>query len=264
MDSKQRHEWEQNELAKWISAQYQDWIRPNSGWLGYAVLGVFIVIAIIIVTARVNTWNQNTAWKHYYAALNSANAESELEILANSTSGVTGTYARLALAQRQLAEGCSQVFIDKSRAIGLLEKAIASFQQVQKTANDPAILQQAVFGAGLAWETLAAARVGDDLAKAEEAYQQVIERWEDGLMGQRAHKQLALIQRQTTKNFIELSAKKVVEETESPELEGFRRTFGLEDPLAPPQINLDLLATETVPSEQKQEETETELPEPQM
>jgi len=211
MDSKERHKLEQNELAKWITTQYNGWIRPNSSWLGYAVLGVFIIIVIIIGTARVNAWNQAEAWKQYHAALNSPQAEAELELIAQTTSGVVAVRARLALAQRQLAEGCAQVFIDKNEAIVLLEKAIVSFQQVQKTSSDPLMLQDAAYGLGQCWETLAAARVGDDLARAEEAYQMIIDRWGDSFAGQRAKKQLASIRQPSTRMILELMAAKVAE-----------------------------------------------------
>lgn len=237
MDSKTRHELEQNELAKWLTHQYEDWIQPNKHWLGYAILGLLIVIVIIVATARVNAWNQNAAWKQYYAALNSVNANAELELVANATSGIVGASARLALAQRQLAEGSTQVFNDKWEAVILLEKAMTSFQQVQKAANDPMILQQAGFGLGYCLETLAAVRVGDDLAKAEEEYKKVVERWENGFMGQRAQKQLALIRQPATKMFLERMAAKT---TEAPAgMEGFGVNFGIDDPFFPGIVDLD-------------------------
>ena len=248
MDSKKRHELEQNELAKWIIAQYEDWIHPNSSWLGYVCLGILVVVVILMATARVNTWNQNAAWKHYYSALDSPQADKELELVANSTSGIVGVHARLALAQRQLTEGCSQVFIDKTEAIVTLEKAIASFQQVQRKTNDPSILQDVEFGLGYAWETLAAARVGDDLTKAEEEYQRVASRWEDQFVGERAKKQLAWIQQPTTKTFLELTAKKTVESSE----EDFKVPFSLIDPFEPGQSNLGTseLDTELEPKQE--------------
>jgi hypothetical protein len=235
MDSKKRHELEQNELAKWIAAQYNDWLRPNSGWLGYAVLGVLVVVAVFIGTARVNTWNRNSAWKQYYSALHSPDTETALERLADSTSGIVGTYARLALAQRRLSEGCSQVFIDKKEAITALDKAVVAFQQAQRSTSDPSILQQAGLGLGLCWETLSAARVGDDRIKAEEAYQKVIDQWEDSLAAQRARKQLAWIRQPSTVAFLALTAAKTAEMSDTDDFMGnFRGSFGLGDPFAPP------------------------------
>ena len=256
MDSKHRHELEQNILAKWLTDQYQGWIRPNSSWLGYAVVGVLVVAAIIMGTTRVNAWNRAAAWKQYYAALHSEQADTELEAIAHSTTGIVGVYARLALAQRQLSEGCSQVFTDKAQSIAVLEKAIASFQQVQKNASDPMLLQQADFGLSQCWETLAAARIGDDLANAEEEYQTVAERWRDSFMGQRAQKRLALIRQPSTKMFIELMAAKTVAPSET---DGFDWKFDFADPLAP-EGQIDFGTFEETEEEITIEETDTEEP----
>jgi hypothetical protein len=243
---------EQNELAKWIVAQYEDWIHPNSSWLGYVCLGILVVIVLLTLTARVNTWNQNAAWKHYYSALDSPQADKELELVANSTSGIVGVHARLALAQRQLTEGCSQVFIDKAEAIVMLEKAIVAFKQVQKATSDPSILQNVGFGLGYAWETLAAARVGDDLSKAEEEYQRVVSQWGDQFVGERAKKRLAQLQQPTTKTFLELTAKKTVESSE----DDFKMPFNFSEPLVPDQSNLGTSEPDTE-SEPKQDDSDS-------
>ena len=230
MDSKQRHELEQNALAKWIATQYNDWIHPNSSWLGYAALGVLIVIAFIIGTARMNAWSRTEAWKQYHAALSSPQADAELEVIAQSNTGIVGARARLALAQRQLSEGCFQVFIDKNEAIVHLEKAVVSFQQVQKTIGDPQMLQDAAYGLGQCWETLAAARVGDDLAKAEDVYQRIIDTWEDCFVERRARNQLASIRQPGTKMVLGLMAAKVAE---VPEQDDIRKSLGFDDSTTP-------------------------------
>ena len=248
MDSKHRHELEQNELAKWIVAQYEDWIRPNSSWLGYVVLGVLIVVAVLIGIARLNTWNQNIAWQQYYAALHSEQADVDLELVAQSSSGIVGVQARLTLAQRQLSEGCSLVFTDKKEAIVLLEKAVTSFQQVQKTTRDSLLLQQAGLGLGQCWETLAAARVGDDLAKAEAEYLKIADRWGEGFTGKQAQKQLALIKQPTTQEIIKLMATKTIEDAETDDID---IKFGGFNDLVPEPIGFGALEPETVPEEQK-------------
>jgi hypothetical protein len=264
MDSKHRHELEQNILAKWLVSQY-DWIRPNSGWLGYAVLGVLVIVAIVFGTSQLNTWNKAAAWKQYYAALRSEHAETDLEFVAESTSGVVGIQARLALAQRQLTEGCSQVFIDKTLAIPCLEKAIASFQRVQKLTSDPPILQKAGFGLGQCWEALAAARVGSDLTKAEEEYQKVTEQWGESFEGQRAKKQLALLRQPSTKMFIASTAARVAESSAA---DDFRVNINTNDSFEPGLVDLTGLEqkteTNTNTESQKTEEQKPEMEQEQM
>ena len=211
MDSKTRHELEQNELARWFAHQYEDWIQPNKHWLGYVVLGLLVIIALISITAWLNTKNRSAEWKDFYAAFNAEDVNAALELVANSTSSIVGSHARLALAQRQLAEGSAKALVEKSETIGLLDKAISSFQQVQKATKDLTLVQQAGFGLGQCWETLAAVRVGDDLAKAEEEYRKITERWADSFMGERARQQLALIRQPSTKMFLERMVAKVPE-----------------------------------------------------
>ena len=261
MDSKHRHKLEQNALAKWLIAQYEDWIRPNSGWLGYALVGVLVAVVIIMATVRVNSWNRASAWKQYYAALHSEQAETDLELIANSTSGIVGIKARLALAQRQLAEGSTQVFIDKAQAITLTEKAADSFQKVQRGTKDSSLLQQAGFGLGQCWETLATARVGNDLTKAEEEYQKIVDHWGDDFMGQRAKQQLALIRRPATKSFVELAAAKTLESPAG--ADDFKVEFDKSDPFAPGQVDLGLFDQKTEPSEDQKTGTEPEPKSPE-
>lgn len=235
MDSKHRHQLEENILAKWLIAQYEGWIRPNSSWLGYAVLGVLVVVAFVIGTARVNSWNQASAWKQYYAALHSEQSEADLELIAGSTSGVVGIQARLALAQRQLTGGSAQVFTNKAESISTLEKALNSFQQIQKKTNDPLILQQAGFGLAQCWETLAAARVGDDLIKAEEEFQKVADSWGESFKGQQAKQRLVLLQQPATRKFFELAAAKKPESTGTSD---FKVNIDPSDPFAPGNIDM--------------------------
>ena len=234
MDSKSRQELEKNELAKWIGAAYADWIKPNSGWLSFVVAFGLIAAAVIFGTVRVQSWNHQTVWKQYYAALSSPTAEIELENIANSTTSTVGLQARLTLAHKLLATGSSLLFTDKEGAIVLLERAITAFQQVQAMATDPILLQQAGFGLGQSWEGLAATRVVSeqedspktDLDNAIVAYQNVADRWGDSLLGQRSENQLALLRRPSTVMFLERMAARVIE---VPNFDDFKADFDLPD-----------------------------------
>jgi hypothetical protein len=219
-----------------------------------------VVILIIMATARVNSWNRSAAWRQYYAALHSPQAETELELLTQSASGDVGIHARLALAQRQLSEGCSDVFTDKTKAIGSLEKALASFQQVQKATSDPFFLQQAGFGLGQCWESLAAARVGDDLTKAESEYQKVADQWGEGFEGRRAKKQLALLRQPATVAFLTFAAEKTVESSEA---DGFDSNFGLVNPFEPGQMDFGAFEGKAATEPQKDDTSTEPKQEPQ-
>ena len=246
MDSKSRHELEKNELAKWITHQYEDWIHPNKSWLGYAVCGLLVVIAIIFTTTWLTTQNRNAEWKDFYTAFNSEDANAALALVADSTSSIVGSHARLALAHRQRSEGSAEISVplpDKSRAIAHLEKAIASYQLVQKSTSDLSLLQQAGYGLGQCWETLAAVRVGDDLAKAEEEYRKVAARWGDSLTGQRAQKQLALLQQPATRVVLERMATKVMPASTA----DWRVNIDPSDVIFPGALDLDQFEQEPTP-----------------
>ncbi|MDR3232807.1 MAG: hypothetical protein LBT46_03940 [Planctomycetaceae bacterium] len=211
MDSHRRHQLRENLLANWIITQYEEWIRPNSTWLYWAIVGVLIAAVIIAGTIRLNAWSQSAAWKHYYAALHSGQAEAELESLADQTSGNVGVQARLALGQLKLAEGCNAVFTDKAKAVAALEKAVFVFQKVQKTsAADKMVLQQAAFGSAQAFEALAASRKGGDLQKAEAEYRNIAETWKNENVGRRAAAQLEMFGQTGTKKFFEIAAAQVI------------------------------------------------------
>ncbi|GHT46667.1 hypothetical protein FACS189454_08160 [Planctomycetales bacterium] len=231
MDSERRHQLSQNALGNWIFSQYNGWIKPNSNWLGWAVIGVLAVILIAMATVRVSAWNQAAAWKQYYAALHSGQSEADLEALADSTTGVVGIHARLALAQQKLDEACNTVFTDKAKAIAALEKAVFVFQKVQKSTTNQPALQQAGFGLAQSWETLACARKGDDLNKAVEEYKKIAERWKDSFVGKRAAKQLEIIERPNTQKFLELAAAQV---TQPESKDDFKVEIDTKDPFAAP------------------------------
>ncbi|MDR0522412.1 MAG: hypothetical protein LBH00_11255 [Planctomycetaceae bacterium] len=256
MDSKHRHQLEQNVLAKWISTQYRDWIRPNSQWLSYAALGVILVVAIFVFTSRINSWNRASSWKQYYAALHSAQPETALEGLTDTVKGEVGEWTRLTLAQQQLTDGCAQLFNDKTKAIPVLEKAVISFLRLQKEARSPEFKQYAGFGLGQCYEALAAARTSnhenqtagsDDWSRAVKEYEQIA--GEENFTGRQAKKQLALLRQPETKNFLQLTAAKKPEKQEE-----FKVNIDPADPMTPAgTIDLSGFDTPEIPADKPAE-----------
>ncbi|MDR3183761.1 MAG: hypothetical protein LBT89_12735 [Planctomycetaceae bacterium] len=230
MDSHRRHQLRENALANWLITQYEEWIHPNNNWLYWGIIGVLIAALVIVGTLRLNAWSRSAAWKQYYAALHSGQAEADLESLADQTSGDVGIHARLALAQLKLAEGCNDVFTDKAKAVAALEKAVFVFQKVQKSAADKTIVQQAAFGLAQSWEALAASRNGGDLQKAEEEYSKIAELWKDTYFGKRAAAQLAVLKQTGTKKFFELAAVQVIKVEEK--ADDFKVNIDKQEPFA--------------------------------
>ncbi|MDR0870148.1 MAG: hypothetical protein LBN39_05075 [Planctomycetaceae bacterium] len=213
MDSERRHHLMQNDLAHWIIAQYEDWIQPNSRLLSTAGILIFALLLVFLYSSRALESSKAASWRQYFAAIRSPNAESELEAIALAYSGrPVGEQARLSLARQLLAEGISQMFIDKGEAEKKIEKALQQLQQLQATAKTPDVLMQAGFGTGQVYETFAAVRTGkNDLAEAENAYKALADKYPNEFWGKRAKEQLTLVSRPSTKRFFELAAAKVLE-----------------------------------------------------
>jgi hypothetical protein len=138
-----------------------------------------------------------------------------------------------------------------------LEQAITSFQQVQRATSDLTLLQQAGFGLAQCWETLAAVRSENDLAKAEEEDMRIAERWGDGFMGQRAQQQLALIRQPTTRMFLERMAAKTAEVPAG--MEGFDGvTIDPDAPFSPGALDFGRFGWEEIIEEGQSTEMELE------
>lgn len=238
MDSKRRHELSQNFLANWLITQYEDWIRPNSGLLSWAILIVLLIIAALLLSARVVGWNRASAWRQYSSAVASADAATSLETLAEA-GGPVAVPSRLSLGQILLADACNGMFQNKSESLGKTEKAITHFRWVRDNAKEDAVKQQAIWGLGQSWETAAALRTDKtDLDEAAKAYKTLIERWPNDYLGRRAAAQLAFLERPGTKKFLELAANRV---EEKPQADDFKVEIDTKDPFSAGPGGLDAL-----------------------
>ncbi|MDR0610154.1 MAG: hypothetical protein LBG58_08600 [Planctomycetaceae bacterium] len=212
MDSDRRHQLAQNELAQWLTTQYEEWLKPNAYWIGGGAIVILVLLGAFFSSSGLSEWNKAQIWNGYYNAIHSENSTEALQLLVETSKGTIAEQARLTLAQIQLGEGCHLLLTDKSKAIGSLEKSVEQFQILQKNANDKNILLQANFGLAQAWETLAAARVGNnDLAEAKKEYKKIAEQYPNEFLGQKAQKQLLLISNANTRKFFELAAAKAAE-----------------------------------------------------
>jgi hypothetical protein len=228
MDSDRRHQLAQNELARWLVTQYEEWLKPNAYWIGGGTIAILVLLGAFLGSSGISEWNKAQIWNGYYAAIHSENSAETLKLLAETSKGTIAEQARLTFAQIQLGEGCHLLLTDKSKATESLEKSVEQFQFLQKIANDKNIQLPANFGLAQAWETLAAARVGkNDLAEAEKEYKKVAELYPNEFLGQKAQKQLLLISNANTRKFFELAAAKV---TEPPKQDDFKVEIDKKDP----------------------------------
>jgi hypothetical protein len=104
-------------------------------------------------------------------------------------------WARLTLADIQLANGTQRLFVDKKDGRDELRQSADKYLSVSHESDEPLILQQATFGLARAHEALG------ELEKAREEYQSVIDKWPDCAYAGDAKTRAKDLDRQTTKSF---------------------------------------------------------------
>ena len=242
MDSDRRHHLTHNSLANWLIAQYEDMIQPNSQlivWLGIAFL-VFVCGGLLTV----NRIKENTAkaWQQYFTAFASPDPEASFQALIDAgSSGPAAAQSRLTFAQLLLNDAGMQLSVDKKKAEEKLEKSLMMFQAAQSLADKDDVRLQALFGAAMVHETLAACREGkNDLVDAEKKYKEVAERWPNTLYGRHAKKQLELFAKAETRSFYDFLASTM---PESPKDDEFKVDINKTDPFLDGPTAFDPLKT---------------------
>lgn len=234
MDSNRRHKLAQNDLAR----QYEEWIKPNLQWISWAFIAVLLLIAVGVGYSKLLQSNKAAAWKMYYSALSTENATVALETVANSTGEAAGLQARLSLGQLLLAEACVDAMSNKTDAVEKLEKAIIQFRKVKESKASAELKQEAAWGIGQTFETLASLRSGqEDMEQAVQEYKSLAERWPNSFLGEKAAKQSVFISRSDTKKFFEWS---VAQAEKKPDADDFKTEIDENNPFPQGPGGLDL------------------------
>ena len=231
MDSERRHHLAQNSLGNWLVEQYEDVIKPNGqliGWLGIAFL-VFLCGGLLTI----NMLKASTAksWQQYFTAFASGDPEASFQALVDSGStGPAAAQSRLTFAQLLSNDAETLLTTDRKKAEEKLEKSLSMFQAAQNLANNDDVRRQALFGAAMVHEILAACRTGkSDLADAEKKYKEVADRWPNNLYGRRAKQQLDLLAKAETRTFYDFVA---IAASETPKDDDFKVDINITDPFA--------------------------------
>ena len=222
MDRERRQQLSQNSLSKWLYTQYEDVFKPNSQLIGWLFIAILVLLCGFFLTRSLLEANAAKSWQQYFTALYSSDPETSFQTLVDDRSSASGPAAaqiRLTYAQILANDVESLLASNKSKATDKLEKSIQMFQASQQLANNDGIRQQAVYGAAVAYETLAACRTDkDDFAEAEKRYKEIIDRWPDSFYGQRAAKRLVLLAKPETRSFYEFIATAVSPDSQDDEV----------------------------------------------
>ncbi len=173
MKTQRRHELQTNQLADTL-ARWIERIKPY----GRVIAGMLAVLLALIFTyfyvSRSSSERVAAGWDEYFQATAAPDSVRKLQdTIKNHPDDPVGEWAKLLLAEIQLAEGTGQLFKDKSEAADRLTQATDNFSGL-KDAKEPTLRQRALYGLARANE----ARGRLDTAR--EHYTTLAEAWPDG------------------------------------------------------------------------------------
>jgi hypothetical protein len=113
-----------------------------------------------------------------------------------------GDWARLVGADLRLASGCDQLFGNKVEAGQELQKAMEGYVAVLEVSKESSTRERATFGLARTYEAMAGTRQSQgELKKAEEKYQEVVDKWGEGVYAKPAKRRLKDLARKATREF---------------------------------------------------------------
>ena len=164
-----------------------------------AIAGVLVVVVGGLIALNLFSTGQQASreagWSDFLSA--TANRDpSQLQELADSSSGNVAAFAQQAAAQAKLIEASAAVHRERGLAKTGYEEAVQGFTKVLEQASGQDLIQkQALMGLGQAHEGL------NDLAKAKEQYQQIVDKWPDSSIAKEAKSHLDRLNDPKSKEF---------------------------------------------------------------
>lgn len=194
MKTERRHELETNDLADWLGQSIER-TRPYFTAITAGVVAVVVIVGAVAVLRYRSQVRQSEGWDRYQGAMLSGDSAA-LEGVANEFSGTpVGVWARLQIADAHLINGTSALFTDREQARSELLKAVDAFKAARDETRTPLLAQRAWFGLARAHESL------DELDRAREAYQAIIDRWPESALAEASKSRLDDLNRDSTKRF---------------------------------------------------------------
>lgn len=203
MKTERRHELARNELADLIGDKIEA-LKPYSTALTATALAVVVAVFAFVLWSRKSEARRAKGWQEYFTASQSVKEGDDdlLKVIDDYPHTSAALWARVSIADRQLAKGIDQLFNDRSLARQSLDDAVEGFRTALDEASDDQILsERATFGLAEAYEAK------NDLSQAREQYQAVIDRWPGGAFAGMAGDRLSDLERRGTKDFYDWFAK---------------------------------------------------------
>jgi len=212
MKRERRHELQTNALADWLAGVISV-IKPYR----HAILVVALVLGLACVL--VGWWTRQAAtgaeqaWEELHRAVE-ANREmmfantAPLDDLVDKYPATEVAYwAAMVAADLYLKQGCEQVMRDKAAANQQLQKALEHYLTILKECREAALRERATFGAARTYEALSGTRRAEnELPKAMEYYERLLQEWPTGPYAQLAARRLDALRKRDTKQFYDMLA----------------------------------------------------------
>jgi predicted negative regulator of RcsB-dependent stress response len=202
MKAERRHELQHNELADWLAATLER-LRPY--WraiLGVTIAALVLLAAYYMFSSRAQK-KQSVAWDRYLRAISAATPDAATTDLEETVERYSKTpaavWAEATLADVELADGISLLFVDKNQAEKKIKSAIGHYEAVRGKADEPLLKARILFGLARAQESLG------DLKEAAKTYEALVDL--KGSYQHLAEERVAALSRDSTHDFYAWFAK---------------------------------------------------------
>ncbi len=142
MDSKHRHELQENVLASWLQ-QKLDSTQAQLPVIAAGLVAVVIAYAGWSLLAQTRESGRAAAWENYTLAIETGSPSLEmLDLAAEDPNPDVANLARITWADGQLQQGSAKYFFDRTAANQALDKAQEAYDKMLKS-SDPVMVNRA-------------------------------------------------------------------------------------------------------------------------
>lgn len=206
MKRERRHELKENELAELLGR----WLTKIAPYSRSITVGLLLALLLYVAWAIWASWAravEQDAWNALYAALETG-GPADLEAVAERYPRTDpGHWAQLLAADFRLRTGCYEIQNNKANAAQELRKAVDGYLAVRDATVSPLFQQRVLWGLARAYEALSGTRQGQgELEKAIKTYQELVDRWPDGLYSELARRRIAFLSKEENKRFYDMFA----------------------------------------------------------
>ena len=208
MKTERRHELQTNDLATWLGEAIKTTEKYSRAIMA-TIVAAIVLIGLYFYQSRQSAAREAKVWNAYFRAFDVGGPKEMEEIAVKQGDTLAGRWARLSLADTQLAQGASQLFDNKATAIESLQKAADNYSQLKQTAREPGVLELATLGLARTYEAQG------KLEPARSEYKLFLSKYPSSAFAELAQGRLTDLERKSTKEFYDWFA---LQEKKSPVL----------------------------------------------